>query len=201
MTKAICVAEFDAPSRTILSHDRQSGRGLNGVTTRSVQNCTLKGPFRSLLPLESTLEGRCERETARIYRLVPIHARPSFEKEQAAISSTTPKAISWRKSTFAEYIEVKVLGSAKSRSKQLVRFTPGASFPLNRHEGPEFIYLLEGVAIQQGQHLSRGWAAVAAMGTTDSDFHSPAGCVFLTVYTDQAGVSSPSARNFEQIAW
>jgi anti-sigma factor ChrR (cupin superfamily) len=92
--------------------------------------------------------------------------------------------VPWRKSTFAEGIEVKDLGTADGRSMQLVRFAPGASFPLHRHEGPEFIYLLEGVAIQEGQRLSAGWAAVAAMGTTDSNFHSPTGCVFLTVYTD-----------------
>jgi anti-sigma factor ChrR (cupin superfamily) len=92
--------------------------------------------------------------------------------------------VPWRKSTFAEGIEVKDLGTADGRSMQLVRFAPGASFPLHRHEGPEFIYLLEGVAIQEGQQLSAGWAAVAAMGTTDSNFHSPTGCVFLTVYSE-----------------
>jgi hypothetical protein len=92
--------------------------------------------------------------------------------------------VPWRKSTFAEGIEVKDLGTADGRSMQLVRFAPGASFPLHQHVGPEFIYLLEGVAIQEGQELSAGWTAVAAMGTTDSNFHSPTGCVFLTVYTD-----------------
>jgi anti-sigma factor ChrR (cupin superfamily) len=90
----------------------------------------------------------------------------------------------WRKSTFANGIEVKDLGHANGRSMQLVRFAPGASFPLHTHAGPEFIYLLEGSAIQEGQPLSAGWSAVAATGTTDSNFHSPAGCVFLTVYTD-----------------
>jgi quercetin dioxygenase-like cupin family protein len=94
------------------------------------------------------------------------------------------ESVPWRKSSFAEGIDVKDLGTADGRSMQLVRFAPGASFPLHRHEGPEFIYLLEGEAMQEGHRLSAGWAAVAAMGTTDSSFHSPAGCVFLTVYTD-----------------
>ena len=93
-------------------------------------------------------------------------------------------SVPWRKSTFAEGIEVKDLGTANGRSMQLVRFAPGASFPLHQHAGPEFIYLLEGSAIQEGKQLSTGWAAVAATGTTDSNFHSLAGCVFLTVYTD-----------------
>jgi hypothetical protein len=43
---------------------------------------------------------------------------------------------------------------------------------------------MEGDAIQEGQHLSAGWAAVAASETTEPNFHSPTGCVFLTVYTD-----------------
>jgi quercetin dioxygenase-like cupin family protein len=94
------------------------------------------------------------------------------------------QSIGWRKSTFADGIEVKDLGTANGTSMQLVRFAAGASFPLHRHNGPEFIYLLEGDAVQEGQVLSAGWAAVAETGTTDSNFHSPAGCVFLTVYTD-----------------
>jgi anti-sigma factor ChrR (cupin superfamily) len=92
--------------------------------------------------------------------------------------------VPWRKSTFAEGIEVKDLGTSDGRSMQLVRFAAGASFPLHEHLGPEFIYLLEGTAIQEGKGLSVGWAAVAATGTIDSNFHSPTGCVFLTVYSD-----------------
>ena len=91
---------------------------------------------------------------------------------------------SWRKSKFAEGVEVKDLGTADGRSMQLVRFAPGTSFPLHRHEGPEFIYMLEGIAFQEGRELRPGWAAVAATGTVDSNFHSPSGCLFLTVYTD-----------------
>jgi anti-sigma factor ChrR (cupin superfamily) len=42
---------------------------------------------------------------------------------------------------------------------QLIRFAAGASFPLHKHLGPEFIYLLEGTAIQEGKSLSTGWSA------------------------------------------
>jgi anti-sigma factor ChrR (cupin superfamily) len=91
--------------------------------------------------------------------------------------------MTWRESSFAKGVQVKDLGAAEGRSMQLVRFAPGASFPLHRHDGPEFIYLLEGAAVQEGQLLQAGWASVAATGTTDHAFHSPTGCVFLTVYT------------------
>lgn len=92
-------------------------------------------------------------------------------------------ALAWRSSKFAEGIDVKDLGRADGRMMQLVRYAPGASFPLHRHAGPEFIYLLEGEAIQEGQQLLPGWAAVAATDTIDENFHSPTGCVFLTVFT------------------
>ena len=67
---------------------------------------------------------------------------------------------------------------------QLVRFAAGTSFPAHIHTGPEFVYLIEGEAWQNGQALSPGWASVAATGTHDNDFHSPKGCVFLIVYSE-----------------
>jgi anti-sigma factor ChrR (cupin superfamily) len=97
---------------------------------------------------------------------------------------TDSESIAWRNSKLADRVHVKDLGSANGRSMQLVRYDPGASFPLHTHAGPEFIYLLEGEAFQQGQRLLRGWAAVAASGTVDDNFHSPGGCLFLTVYSE-----------------
>jgi quercetin dioxygenase-like cupin family protein len=91
--------------------------------------------------------------------------------------------VPWRKSTLADGVEVKDLGAVDGRAMQLVRYAPGASFPVHRHSGPEFVYLLEGEAYQQGQRLQRGWAAVAAAGTTDDHFHSPGACVLLTVFS------------------
>ena len=97
---------------------------------------------------------------------------------------TDSNTTAWRQSTFAEGVEVKDLGAADGREMQLVRFAPGTSFPLHDHGGPEFIYLLDGEAYQQGQQLLPGWAAVASTGTTDDKFHSPTGCLFLTVYSE-----------------
>ena len=97
---------------------------------------------------------------------------------------TDANTVAWRKSRIAEGIEVKDLGGTDGRMMQLVRYAPGASFPPHRHAGPEFIYLLEGEAFQAGQRLLPGWAAVAATDTIDENFHSPGGCVFLTVFTE-----------------
>jgi quercetin dioxygenase-like cupin family protein len=95
---------------------------------------------------------------------------------------TDASTISWRESSFASGVEAKDLGTASNQSMQFVHFAPDASFPLHYHARPEFIYLLEGVVVQEGQLLQAGWASVAATGTNDHTFHSVTGCVFLTVY-------------------
>lgn len=93
----------------------------------------------------------------------------------------------WVPSRFADGVEVKHLGKADGRAMQLVRFAAGATFPRHRHTGPEFIYVLEGEAVQNGRRLSAGYAGVAAQGSVDVDFHSDTGCIFLLAYDlDQA---------------
>ena len=95
-------------------------------------------------------------------------------------ANTTP----WRKSSVAEGVEVKDLGTANGRSMQLVRIQPGTSFPDHVHAGPEFVFLLEGDAVQNGQAMTAGWASAAETGTEDQNFHTHNGCVFLTVYSE-----------------
>ena len=97
---------------------------------------------------------------------------------------TDPVSTPWRKPAIAEGVEVKDLGTVNGRSMQLVRFAPGTTFPAHIHEGPEFVYMIEGEAVQNGQHLGPGWASAAEIGTSDDDFHSSTGCVFLTVYSE-----------------
>jgi anti-sigma factor ChrR (cupin superfamily) len=94
------------------------------------------------------------------------------------------EAMPWRASTFAAGVEVKDLGTANGRVMQMVRFPPGTVFPLHKHEGPEFVYVLEGELIQNGQRLGRGWVSVASAGTVDKDVKSETGCVFLIVYSE-----------------
>ena len=92
--------------------------------------------------------------------------------------------VPWRPSAFAPRVYVKDLGSSDGRSMQLVRYEPGASFPVHRHAGPELIYVLEGELIRGGGRLGPGWATVAAAGTTDDDVRTETGCTFLTVYSE-----------------
>src|ERR671922_1786069 len=85
----------------------------------------------------------------------------------------------WRASAYVDGVEVKDLGRANGRAMQLVRCRPGVVFPTHRHTGPEFIYMLEGEAIQYRQRLGPRWAGIAESGTLDERFRSETGCVFL----------------------
>lgn len=92
--------------------------------------------------------------------------------------------ISWQKSEMAEGVEVKKLGAANGRTMELYRFPPDTSYPDHYHEGPEFVYLVEGSARHDGKWLEAGWASTAETGTLDKDFLSgERGCVLLTVYS------------------
>ena len=96
---------------------------------------------------------------------------------------TDATSLPWRASAYVEGVEVKDLGMANGRAMQLVRCRPGVVFPTHRHTGPEFIYMLGGEAIQNGQRLGPGWAGVAECGTLDEHFRSETGCVFLIMYS------------------
>ncbi len=88
----------------------------------------------------------------------------------------------WTSSKFAPGVEVKNLGKANGRAMQLVRFQPGASFPAHLHTDVEFLFMLEGEVLQNGQRLRSGWSTVAPAGTYDTQFMSPSGCMFLLMY-------------------
>jgi anti-sigma factor ChrR (cupin superfamily) len=105
-------------------------------------------------------------------------------REQPDFFYADGESVAWRASDFAKNVEVKDLGAVNGRAMQLVRFPPGTVFPVHQHNGPEFVYVLEGELIQNGQRLGRGWVSVAAAGTVDVDVKSETGCVFLIVYSE-----------------
>lgn len=89
----------------------------------------------------------------------------------------------WQPSPIAEGVDFMALGTVNGQSMELYRFAPFTPYPDHIHEAPEFVYMIEGEATQNGQLLRPGWATAAEVGTVEKDFCSgPAGCVFLTVY-------------------
>ena len=103
-------------------------------------------------------------------------------REEAKFTFTDSNTAPWQDSKLADGVAVKNLGKANGRAMQLVRFEPGAVFPTHTHDGPEFVFMLEGEAIQNGQVLRAGWAGVAETGTADESFRSNTGCLFLLCY-------------------
>jgi anti-sigma factor ChrR (cupin superfamily) len=78
-------------------------------------------------------------------------------------------------------VTVKDAGVTDGLELQIVRFNPGASFPVHTHQRPEFIYILEGELIRAGQRLGPGWASISDVGTVDTEVRTEKGCVFLLV--------------------
>jgi hypothetical protein len=106
---------------------------------------------------------------------------PPIELENGAFRGVKVDDVPWRPSTMAAGVFVKDIAVTAGWEMQLVRFEPGARFPVHTHELPEFLYILEGDLVQGGQRLGPGWASVASPGSVDEDVHSETGCVFVLV--------------------
>ena len=89
--------------------------------------------------------------------------------------------LAWRPSKMAAGVFVKDVAVTDGWEMQIVRCEPGARFPIHTHEGPEFLFILEGELVQAGRRLGPGWASVASAGTVDEDVYSETGCVFVLV--------------------
>jgi anti-sigma factor ChrR (cupin superfamily) len=109
-----------------------------------------------------------------------------------ALHSVRVDDLPWRPSALAPGIFVRDIAVTDGWAMQMVRCGPGARFPAHTHEGPEFLFVLEGELIQGGCRLGPGWATVGAAGSVDADVRSDTGCVFVLV--DRAGEPGPSAR-------
>jgi hypothetical protein len=101
--------------------------------------------------------------------------------EHGAMRCVDTGRVPWRPSTFAAGVFVKDIATTDGWEMQIVRFEPGARFPLHTHELPEFLFVLEGELVQAGRRLGPGWASVASAGSVDEDVHSETGCVFVLV--------------------
>jgi anti-sigma factor ChrR (cupin superfamily) len=89
--------------------------------------------------------------------------------------------VPWRPSTVTAGVFVKDIATSAGWEMQLVRFEPGARFPVHTHEHPEFLFVLEGELVQAGSRLGPGWASIASPGSVDDDVHSDTGCIFVLV--------------------
>ena len=101
--------------------------------------------------------------------------------EPGAVRCVQTDDLPWRPSTMAPGVSMKDIAVTAGWEMQLVRFEPGARFPVHTHEQPEFLFILEGELVQAGRRLGPGWASVASPGSVDADVYSETGCVFVLV--------------------
>jgi anti-sigma factor ChrR (cupin superfamily) len=101
--------------------------------------------------------------------------------EHGSFRSVKVDDLPWRPSAMASGVFVKDIAVTDGWEMQIVRFEPGARFPLHTHENPEFLFILEGELVQAGCRMGPGWASVSSAGTIDEDVYSEAGCVFVVV--------------------
>ena len=103
------------------------------------------------------------------------------ELKSASFYAVNSGDVPWRPSTMASGVFVKDIAITAGWEMQLVRFEPGARFPIHTHEHPEFLFILEGELVQAGNRLGPGWASVASPGSVDADVYSDTGCIFVLV--------------------
>jgi anti-sigma factor ChrR (cupin superfamily) len=101
--------------------------------------------------------------------------------EPGSFWSVNVDDLPWRPSAMAPGVFVKDIAVTDGWEMQIVRFEPGARFPVHIHASPEFLFVLEGELVQAGRRMGRGWASVAGAGTIDEDVYSETGCVFILV--------------------
>jgi anti-sigma factor ChrR (cupin superfamily) len=101
--------------------------------------------------------------------------------EHGSFRSVRVDDLPWRPSVVASGVFVKDIAVTDGWEMQIVRFEPGARFPIHTHESPEFLFILEGELAQAGRRMGPGWASVATAGSVDGDVHSDTGCVFVLV--------------------
>src|SRR5436309_14232092 len=101
--------------------------------------------------------------------------------QRSPILSVNVADLPWRPSSVAAGVFVKDIATTDGWEMQVVRFEPGARFPIHRHERPEFVFILQGELVQAGQRLRPGWASVASTGSVDEGVHSETGCRFVPV--------------------
>ena len=79
-------------------------------------------------------------------------------------------------------VEIHVLHESSDGARvALLRYTPGAEVPAHRHEGYEYVYVLEGEQNDERGSYSAGSLVVNEPGVTHR-VQSPRGCIVLIIW-------------------
>ena len=98
---------------------------------------------------------------------------------------TDSNSVEWQSFEQAKGINFKTLCTANGQTMELYQLDPNTTFPDHIHQGPEFVYVLEGSIRLDGRWIEAGWGSVGEKGTKDQDVISGKnGCLLLSVYTE-----------------
>ncbi len=76
----------------------------------------------------------------------------------------------------------KVLANEDGYFLALVEAEPGYTGDPHEHEQTEFLYVVEGTLQNQGETLTAGDGYVAAAGSIHSQFESPTGATYVSIF-------------------
>ena len=86
---------------------------------------------------------------------------------------------------------LKFIGTAKGTGFILSKVPAGFKGPVHRHDGLEYLYVIEGSVISNGTLLKAGHGYIAGPGTQHSEFSSSSGATFVVVFSFPADGEQP----------
>jgi anti-sigma factor ChrR (cupin superfamily) len=103
---------------------------------------------------------------------------------------TDSNSVEWQAFEQAEGVAFKTLCAANGQTMEIYRLDPNTSFPDHIHQGPEFVYILDGSIRLDGRWIEAGWGSVGETGTKDQNVVSGKdGCLLVSVYTESRYVN------------
>jgi uncharacterized protein len=76
----------------------------------------------------------------------------------------------------------KILANGDGYFVALVETEPGYAGDAHEHAHTEFLYVVDGMLLSQGEVLAPGDAYVAAAGSVHSQFETPEGATYLSIF-------------------
>ncbi len=76
----------------------------------------------------------------------------------------------------------KILASGDGYMLALVEADPGYGGDPHEHAYAEFLYVVSGTLVNQGQEMTTGDGYVASAGTTHTDFYTETGATYLSIF-------------------
>jgi quercetin dioxygenase-like cupin family protein len=91
-------------------------------------------------------------------------------------------AVEWSPWGSSGNARAKVLANGDGYFLALVEAEPGYAGDAHEHAHTEFLYVVDGSLVSQGELLGRGDGYVASVGSIHSQFEAPDGATYLSIF-------------------